>query len=300
MTKARILCYGEIDLDIYLALDRLPTWELSAWVRDEFDNVGGAAANSALWLANWGLPTRLAGHDLGADAPGAAVREVFARYPQLDARFVAEHEGYRTPRCQCLVLPDGERSFITHWLDDMRMTALTDAMLDGIEWINLDMSGPDEPRVHAAQLASSRGVSVLVNDIYRADHALLPFVDVLVISAAVSRSKAPEVDPLELAVVLGATGDCAVIVTDSSQPVTIFQKNGARSQIMPPAVEALDTTGAGDIFKSGLVYGLLGGLPTPEAARWGVAAGSVCCKYAGTTQTLAPLDEVRAMLDVIS
>ena len=45
MTEPRILCYGEIDLDIYLALDRLPTRELSAWVIDEFDNVGGAAAN---------------------------------------------------------------------------------------------------------------------------------------------------------------------------------------------------------------------------------------------------------------
>ena len=296
MSSPRILCYGEIDLDIYLALDRLPTRELAAWVLDEFDNVGGAAANSALWLANWGLPTRLAGHDLGADAPGAAVREVFAGFPLLDSCFVAEHAGYRTPRCQCLVLPDGERSFISHWLDDMRMTPVSDAMLDGIEWINLDMSGPDEPRVQAAQLASSRGVSVLVNDIYRADHALLPCVDVLVMSAQVSRSKAPAIDPLDLALQLGAAGDCAVIVTDGGERVTVFDDCGARSHIMPPTVDALDTTGAGDIFKSGLLYGLLGGLPLPRAARWGVAAGSVCCKYAGTTQTLAPLAEVRAML----
>lgn len=300
LSAARILCYGEIDLDIYLALDRLPTRELSAWVIDEFENVGGAAANSALWLANWGLPIRLAGHDLGADAPGAAVREVLARYPLLDARFVAEHAGYRTPRCQCLVLPDGERSFISHWLDDMRMTAVTDAMLDGIEWINLDMSGPDEPRVQAARLAGANGVSVLVNDIYRADHALLPFVDVLVMSAAVSRSKAPAIDPLDLAAQLGAAGDCAVVVTDSSAPVTIFDDDGARSQLMPPQVDALDTTGAGDIFKSGLLYGLLDGLPLQEAARWGMAAGSVCCRYAGTTQTLAPLAEVRAMLDAVT
>ena len=299
MNSPRILCYGEIDLDIYLALDRLPTRELASWVLDEFDNVGGAAANSALWLANWGLPTRLAGHDLGADAPGAAVREVFAQVPLLDARFVAEHAGYRTPRCQCLVLPDGERSFISHWLDDMRMTAVSDAMLDGIEWINLDMSGPDEPRVQAAQLASSRGVSVLVNDIYSADHALLPYVDVLVMSAQVSRSKLPDVDPLALAVELGAAGECDVIVTDGGERVTVFA-DGARSHIMPPTVDALDTTGAGDIFKSGLLYGLLDGLPLPRAARWGVAAGSVCCKYAGTTQTLAPLAEVRAMLGQVT
>ena len=57
-----ILCYGEIDLDIYVALDCLPTMEKSATCSEDFENVGGAAANSALWLANWG----------DADAPGRA------------------------------------------------------------------------------------------------------------------------------------------------------------------------------------------------------------------------------------
>ena len=37
-----ILSYGEIDLDIYLSLDRLPTMEHSANVRDEFENVSVA------------------------------------------------------------------------------------------------------------------------------------------------------------------------------------------------------------------------------------------------------------------
>ena len=73
-----ILCYGEIDLDICVKLDRLPTMERSASCSEDFENIGGAAANSAMWLANWGLPTRLAGHDLGDDRPGDVVRELLA------------------------------------------------------------------------------------------------------------------------------------------------------------------------------------------------------------------------------
>ena len=228
MNSPRILCYGEIDLDIYLALDCLPTLEKSAWTRDEFENVGGAAANSALWLANWGIPTRLAGCDLGADRFGDAVREVFARHPQLDARHVAVHQGYRTPRCQCLVTPDGERSFISHWLDEMRMTPISEAMLSGVEWINLDMSGPLPQRLQAAQMAADMGVSVLINDIYAADHPILPLVDVLVMSASVSRVKAPQTPPIQLAEQLGAAGDCHVIVTDGAQPLHVLARDGAR------------------------------------------------------------------------
>ena len=169
-----ILCYGEIDLDIYVALDRLPTMEKSATCSEDFENVGGAAANSALWLANWGAPTRLAGHDLGDDRAGDAVRDVFATQPQLDTRFIACHAGYRTPRCQCLVTPDGERSFIMHWPQELRMTPPTPAMLEGVDWVNLDMSGPLPLRLKLAEMAAGRGIPVLINDIYSADNPLLP------------------------------------------------------------------------------------------------------------------------------
>ena len=291
-----ILCYGEIGLDIYLAIDRLPRLNQAADCTEEFENVGGAAANSALWLANWGLPTRLAGHDLGDDRAGAAVRQAFRAHPLLDTAYVACHANYRTPRCQCLVTPDGERSFIMHWLDELRMTAPTHEMLQGVAWLNLDMSGPRPSRLRAAELAAERGVSVLVNDIYDLDDPLLPLVDVLVISASIIRSRQPGADPLELARELQAAAACDVIVTDSGADITLLTDQSQRAMITPPAVKAVDTTGAGDIFKSGLLYGLQQGLPLAQAARWGAAAGSLMCQYAGTTKTLAPLNAVEDLL----
>lgn len=296
MNQPRILSYGEIDLDIYLKLDRLPTLNRAGNTQDEFENVGGAAANSAMWLANWGIATRLLGHDLGDDRAGDTVRALLGALEQLDTRYIACHAGYRSPRCQCLVTPDGERSFIMHWLDDLRITELSAPMLDGIEWLNLDMSGPGAPRLRAARLAAERGIPVLVNDIYATDHALLLTVDTLVISASVARSRLPGSDPLALAQGLREAGDCHVIVTDAAAPVTVFTRTGERHCIQPPAAAAVDTTGAGDTFKSGLLYGLLAGLPLPEAARWGCAAASLMCQFPGTTRHLADLDAVRAFL----
>ena len=294
-----ILCYGEIDLDIYVALNRLPTMERSAWCTEDFENIGGAAANSAMWLANWGIPTRLAGHDLGDDRPGDVVRELLAALPQLDTRFIANHAGYRTPRCQCLVTPDGERSFITHWPQDVLMTAPSPAMLDGISLLNLDMSGPTPLRLSAAQMAAERAIPVLINDIYQPEHSLLPFVDVLVISAAIVRSKYAETDAVDLAADLMRSGDCAVIVTDAGADITILSRDGIRETIKPPALNPVDTTGAGDIFKAGLAYGMLQSLPLTQAVKWGAAAGSLMCQYAGTTKTLAPLSELRALFETM-
>lgn len=292
-----ILCYGEIDLDIYVALDRLPTMEKSATCSEDFENVGGAAANSALWLANWGVPTRLAGHDLGDDRSGDAVREIFAAQPQLDTRFIACHAGYRTPRCQCLVTPDGERSFITHWPQELLMTPPAPEMLEGVKWLNLDMSGPLPLRLKMAEMATQRGIPVLINDIYQADNPLLPLIDVLVISAAIARNRLPGRQAADLAQELQSAGDFDVLITNAGAELTVLSRDGGRHRITPPPVNAVDTTGAGDIFKSGLLYGLLQGLPVAQAARWGAAAGSLMCQLAGTTHTLAPLSAVEALLD---
>ena len=292
MTQPRILSYGEIDLDIYLKLDRLPTLNRAGNTQDEFENVGGAAANSAMWLANWGVATRLVGHDLGDDRAGDTVRSLLGALEHLDTRYIASHADYRSPRCQCLVTPDGERSFIMHWLDELRITDLNSEMLHGIEWLNLDMAGPLEPRLRAARLAVECDIPVLINDIYAADHALLPFVDVLVISASIVHSKMPGSTPLALARQLQEAGNCHVIITDAAAPVTLLMREGEQRQIQPRAVTAVDTTGAGDTFKAGLLYGLLSDLPLPEAARWGCAAASLMCRFPGTTRHLADLDAV--------
>ena len=294
-----ILCYGEIDLDIYVALNRLPTMERSARCSDDFENIGGAAANSAMWLANWGVPTRLAGHDLGDDRPGDVVRELLDALPQLDTRYIACHSGYRTPRCQCLVTPDGERSFITHWPQDVLMTPPSPAMFEGVKLLNLDMSGPTPLRLQAAELAAERHIPVLINDIYQTDHPLLPLIDVLVISVAVARGKQADTKPLDLAAELMRAGDCDVIVTDAGADIHLLFLDGTRESISPPALSPVDTTGAGDIFKSGLAYGLLRGLPLSDAVKWGAAAGSLMCQFAGTTKTLAPLSDVQALLDTM-
>lgn len=294
-----ILCYGEIDLDIYVALNRLPTMELSARCSDDFENIGGAAANSAMWLANWGVPTRLAGHDLGDDRPGDVVRDLLAALPQLDTRYIACHADYRTPRCQCLVTPDGERSFITHWPREVQMTPPSPAMFDSVKLLNLDMSGPTPLRLRAAQLAAERNIPVLINDIYQTNHPLLPLIDVLVISVAVARGKQAETNPLDLAEALVRAGDCDVIVTDAGADIHILSRDGTREVVSPPALSPVDTTGAGDIFKSGLAYALLQGLPLTDSVRWGAAAGSLMCQYAGTTKTLAPLSEVKALLETM-
>jgi sugar/nucleoside kinase (ribokinase family) len=61
-------------------------------------------------------------------------------------------------------------------------------------------------------------------------------------------------------------------------------------------VEAVDTTGAGDVFRAGLIYALLRGWPTPDLLRFANAAAAVSCTRLGALGGIPSLDEVEALV----
>jgi 2-dehydro-3-deoxygluconokinase len=69
---------------------------------------------------------------------------------------------------------------------------------------------------------------------------------------------------------------------------------GAIHQAPALELDVVDRVGGGDGFASGLLYGLLAGLPAEEALRLGWAHGALLATYPGDT-TMATLGEVQAL-----
>lgn len=61
-------------------------------------------------------------------------------------------------------------------------------------------------------------------------------------------------------------------------------------------VDLVDTTGAGDSFDAGLLYGVLAGWPLRDALDLGVACGSLSCTGIGGTAAQPTLEQARAAL----
>ena len=62
------------------------------------------------------------------------------------------------------------------------------------------------------------------------------------------------------------------------------------------AVKAVDTTGAGDVFRAALIYALLKELPPREMLRLANAAAAVSCTRAGAIAGVPSMREVEALL----
>ncbi len=269
-----VFCYGELGVDNIIRLPHLPTPEQAAFPHADTYHIGGAAANTAVWLAGWGVSVGLAGNVIGRDEYGRSLLEWLGRYPALDLRRVEARDDVATPFCRILVTPDAERSILVYGYPQIAKTDLTADMLNGACYVALDLYGGGE-RLAAAQVARAAGARTVVGDVVSLDHPILPLTSIATNSAAYVRERFPGVDVIQHARRLQAVSGGIVVTTDGPRAVHILDRDGHLFHVQPPAVEAVDATGAGDAFRAGLIYGLLKRWPLPQCACWATAAGAL-------------------------
>ena len=294
MAACDVFCYGELGVDNIVRIPHLPTPELAAFPTADSYHIGGAAANTAVWLASWGIPVRLAGNGIGRDEYGTELWERLSAHTTLDLRYIERDADIVTPFCRILVTPDAERSIMVYWYPQTPKTVLTTEMLDGARYLALDLYGGDE-RIAAAQVARQTGTQTVVSDVIWLDHPVLPLTDIVINSATYIREVFPDVDVLDHARELQAVSQGVVVITDGPRPVRVLDLDGKLFSVQPPSVKPVDATGAGDAFRAGLMYGLLQGWSLPRSTAWATATGALKVQQVGAATDLPDPEAVATL-----
>lgn len=298
MSSYDIFCYGEIGIDNIIQVPHLPTPELAAFPTGDSYHVGGAAANTALWLAHFGFAVGLAGNVVGHDWHGQQLWRALQKYPTLDLQHVQRRQEANTPFCRALVTPDGERSFLIYGYPQAHKTPLTRAMLGTARFLALDLYGAEE-RLEAARCARDAGVVTAIGDVIRPDHPILALTGIATNSGAYIRQTYPGVDTRAHAHALQKVSGGIVIITDGPREVYAIDDDGSAFTVQPPSVRIADATGAGDAFRAGLLAGLLYGHDLHQSVCWGVAAGSLKVQHLGAATTIPSLDAVTTLAQTL-
>jgi sugar/nucleoside kinase (ribokinase family) len=189
--------------------------------------------------------------------------------------------------CYIFVAQTGERVIVGMNADDNPPTPPTVEMIERCRVLTLDLYGGDE-RVEAARIAKSLRKIVIVGDVREADHPVLAYTDLAIASAAELAEQGME--PREFSAKVMQSGACNVIVTNGSKPVRVFGSDHSVGEIVPPEVEVVDTTGAGDAFRAGTVYATLIDMTLMESAALGTAVGSLIATAPGATSRVPDLE----------
>jgi sugar/nucleoside kinase (ribokinase family) len=287
------------------AVDRLlflPDWPAAEGSRSKLRILrqeiacGGQTATALCACARLGLRTSYVGA-IGGDDNGRRVRaELLARGVDLT------HAVSRpVPNIAAVILINqrvGER--IVLWERDERLTLaeheLPARVLQSARVVHVD-DGDVEAAIRAARLARAAGV-VVTSDLDKVTDRtpeLVAAVSVPIFAAHVPR-QLTGVDDDEGALRALARGDGRVLCVTLGARGAMAIDGDTIHAVAGLPVHAVDTTGAGDVFRGGFIYGLLQGWPVPRTLAFANAAAAVSCTRAGAIPGTPALEEIERLL----
>jgi sulfofructose kinase len=258
---------------------------------------GGQVASAIIACQQWGLRTRYVGK-VGDDGAATLHRAEFAR-TGVEAHLLTA-AGCPSQQAFILVDDSGERTVL--WKRDDRLT-LRPEELDR-EWIRnsraLHVDGHDTAAATAAAAwARAAGIPVIadLDELYPGVEALLKNIDYLITSKDIPVRLTGENDLRNaLPAVRGRFGARLTAATLGHEGVLAW--DGAQFHYAPAfRVQTVDTTGAGDIFHAGFIYGLLQGWPLQRQLDFACAAAALNCTAVGARggiQSVAAIEHLMA------
>lgn len=287
---------GQCSLDYIASVDGYPAEDTKAEARSLTIQGGGPVATALVALSRLGARTRFmglvsddrAGEEIrrGLDEEGVDTGGLIAApggESQTAFIVVNSRTGSRTilwkrPTVAPLAPSDLDPSFIAS--ADM-------LLLDGLMM---------EASLEAARAARAHGVPVMVDagSLRPGMMELVGLCDYVVCSEGFARALAPDPsnppDPKEALGRLAGPNTLAATVTLGERGSITLHDDEV---FATPAFEvpAVDTTGAGDVFHGGYIYGLLRGWDLPRTVRFASAFAALKCTRPGGRAGIPGLDE---------
>lgn len=279
-----VLVIGDINVDVAFTLPAYPEEGTEVIATSSNSRLGGSGCNTAALLARLGQPTRLAGH-LGRDPFGQLAWDAIGQ-SGIQRQWIDRQEGYASGYQLIAITQHGQRTMFGFrgcnalpYPTEQLKTALREAALlhisgytfleqaqwdsvkrlietakgQGLRLISLD------PSVETARNAPQRVIEILsqINIFLVSELEALSISQQENLDRAIEWFKAAYSGTLALK--LGSRGS-RIITPDQDVSIPVFQGR-----------EVSDTTGAGDSFNAGFLYGHLNGLPVVESAHLGNA-----------------------------
>jgi sulfofructose kinase len=290
--------FGLNAVDHLIVVPAYPAFDTKVRLKEHIQSAGGQTASTLVALSRLGMRTAYAGR-FGSDAEGqfgfAALKA-----EGVNADFAQTVEGARNQIAFIIIDErNGERTVI--WDRDERLAYRPEeapveiAALAPI--LHLDAHDPLAcvPLAHAARMAGTI-VSADIDNIYEGLPELLPLIDVLISSKEFPHRLTGISDERASLVEIKARYGCAVVGMTLGKRGALLYTEGvfleSRAYAVPGGCR--DTTGAGDAFHAGFIYGMLRGEEIEMSLRLANATAALKCRALGARTSLPTKDELEA------
>lgn len=282
--------FGLNAVDHLIVVPQYPAFDTKLRLLEHQQAAGGQTATAMVGLQRLGFKTAYAGR-FGSDPEGqfgfAALKA-----ENVNIEFAEVVEGARNQIAFIIVdAPSGERTII--WDRDDRLSYTADeapvALASRGRVLHLDAHDPPAC-ARMAQTARAEGtiVSADIDNIYDGLPDLLPLIDILITSREFPHRLTGIADERASLVELKARYGCGIVgLTKGAQGATLYCEG---QFIESPSFEVpggcRDTTGSGDAFHAGFLYGLLSGEDVEPSLKLANALAALKCRSLGARSAL--------------
>jgi ribokinase len=294
-----VVGFGALNLDKLYKVNMIAKEEEEGAVSDFKESAGGSAANTVVGLARLELKTGFIGK-VAADREGNFLLDEFKK-EGVDINGISVSEKGRSGTVMGFIDPKGDRAlYVDPGVNDQ--LGFKDINLDNVsdtKFLHLSSFVGEKPFKAQKQLIeplssvkisfdpgaiyARKGVAVL-EPIIRRSYAMFPNeIEVKLLTGQDYREGARTLTELGADLVVVKLGKRGCYVTD-----------GKESHLIEPyKVEAVDTTGAGDAFCAGFLYGLIKQKGLYECGKLGNFVASRCISKMGARTGLPRLADLK-------
>ncbi len=289
---------GQCSLDYLALIDKYPDVDTKKEVLEWYEQGGGPVATALVALSRLGIACRFYGI-IGDDYAGDMIRKSLIE-EGVDVAGLIKIEGILSQVAFIVIEKDTAKRTIfwrRHSGEALCSEEIIDNLLDGSDFLLLD-GLMKEPSIYAAEKARALNIPVML-DAGSARPGLLEIAqlsDYVVASEGFSKGNGwvhtpealqKEKDKLGIKVLTITMGELGSITISDDLVIEM------------PAfkVEAIDTTGAGDVFHGGYIYGLLQGWSLGETIKFATALAAMKCMSIGGRTGIPRLSEVMKFLE---
>jgi ribokinase len=298
-----IVVFGSINLDLVARTERLPQPGETIAGLSFAMLPGGKGANQAIAARRAGAEVAMAGA-VGTDLFAAAALSGLVA-AGVDVAWV-RRDAAPTGVALIHVEASGQNAITVIPGANAHVLAATvpDAALGPGTTLVLQLEVPLDAVCDIASRARLCGARVVLNaaPARSMPATLLAVLDVLIVNAIEAATLAAELGlpdaPETFAAAMHRRHGCAVIVTLGPRGA-LASVEGTLFIVAAPAVDVVDTTGAGDAFAGALVAALDRRTGWPRALAEGVAAGSLACTAAGAQTALPAAAAIRRLAIIV-
>lgn len=301
-----IVVVGSINIDLVANAEKIPAAGETVRGSNFQVHPGGKGANQAVAVARLGYPVQLIGK-VGTDVFGAQLLS-YLREAGVGVDAVQKHEG-TSGVAMIAVSPRGENSIVVTPGANAQLTpdflATNRETIRGAGMVLAQLEIPLETVEHLASLCGEEGIPLMLDpaparalpeSIFRHLCWLTPNETEAAYFAAQLADDVRQLEAEQIANALLAAGVQNVVLKLGSRGVHLSSGNGFQQMLPAFAVNAIDTTAAGDAFNGAFATALMLGMEQMEAARFASAAAAISVTRAGAQPSMPTRAEVDELL----